>query len=110
MQVAIYSRFSSQLQREASIEDQERLCRERAAREGWTVAEAFADRLLRIRGTVALVAAAADGAYQVGDADDVSQTMRDARELLADALADLRDIESGLTPIIAARNARGGKR
>ncbi|MFO7856774.1 MAG: recombinase family protein [Paracoccaceae bacterium] len=41
---AIYARYSSALQREASIEDQVRLCRERAGREGWTVVEVFADR------------------------------------------------------------------
>ena len=37
MRAAIYARFSTQMQREASIEDQVRLCRERAEREGWTV-------------------------------------------------------------------------
>ena len=37
--VAIYARFSSTMQREASIEDQLRLCRDRAEREGWTVAD-----------------------------------------------------------------------
>ncbi len=47
MRAAIYARFSSTLQREASIEDQERLCRERAAREGWPVVEVFADRASR---------------------------------------------------------------
>lgn len=32
--VALYARYSSSMQSEASIEDQERLCRERARREG----------------------------------------------------------------------------
>lgn len=41
---ALYARYSSAMQREASIEDQLRLCRERAVREGWTVGEVFADR------------------------------------------------------------------
>ncbi|WP_085891514.1 recombinase family protein [Roseovarius litorisediminis] len=41
--VAIYARFSSQMQSEASIEDQLRICRERAAREGWAVTEVFSD-------------------------------------------------------------------
>ena len=41
--VAIYSRFSSQMQSEASIEDQLRICRERAEREGWTVTAVFSD-------------------------------------------------------------------
>jgi site-specific DNA recombinase len=39
----IYARYSTDQQRDASIEDQVRLCRERAAREGWEVAEVFAD-------------------------------------------------------------------
>jgi hypothetical protein len=34
---AIYARYSSDLQREASIEDQNRICRERAAKEGWSI-------------------------------------------------------------------------
>lgn len=34
---AIYARFSSTMQREASIEDQVRICQERVLREGWTV-------------------------------------------------------------------------
>ncbi|MFD1193810.1 recombinase family protein [Seohaeicola saemankumensis] len=41
--VAIYARFSSALQSEASIDDQLRICRERAEREGWTVTEIFTD-------------------------------------------------------------------
>jgi site-specific DNA recombinase len=41
--VAIYARYSSDKQREASIEDQVRLCEERAAHEGWTVAQNYTD-------------------------------------------------------------------
>ena len=41
--VAIYARFSSLMQSEASIEDQLRICRERAEREGWIVTEVFSD-------------------------------------------------------------------
>lgn len=41
--VAIYARFSSENQRDASIEDQIRICRVRAEREGWVIAETFAD-------------------------------------------------------------------
>ena len=44
--VAIYARFSSQMQREASIEDQVRLCKERADREGWSVIDVFSDMAL----------------------------------------------------------------
>ncbi len=40
-QCAIYARFSSDLQRESSIEDQIRKCRERAAAQGWEVQEEY---------------------------------------------------------------------
>jgi DNA invertase Pin-like site-specific DNA recombinase len=43
---AIYARYSTDQQRDASIEDQVRLCRERAAREGWDVGEVYADAAL----------------------------------------------------------------
>jgi DNA invertase Pin-like site-specific DNA recombinase len=43
MRCAIYARYSSDRQSEASAEDQARLCRERAAREGWTVVAEFLD-------------------------------------------------------------------
>jgi site-specific DNA recombinase len=39
----IYARYSSDNQREASIEDQVRLCRERAEREGWSVVNIYTD-------------------------------------------------------------------
>jgi DNA invertase Pin-like site-specific DNA recombinase len=43
MRAAIYARYSSDLQREASIDDQVRKCRERIAREGWRLAVTYAD-------------------------------------------------------------------
>jgi hypothetical protein len=39
----IYARYSTTLQSEASIEDQVRICRERAEREGWAVAGVHTD-------------------------------------------------------------------
>ena len=42
--VALYARYSSDNQREASIEDQLRLCRERAEREGWRISDSYSDR------------------------------------------------------------------
>lgn len=41
MRCAIYARYSSDLQRPTSIEDQVRRCREFAERQGWTVVEEF---------------------------------------------------------------------
>ena len=41
--VAIYARYSSDQQTDASIEDQIRICEERAAKEGWTVINRYTD-------------------------------------------------------------------
>ena len=46
LRAVIYARYSSDLQREASIEDQFRICRARAAAEGWTIVETYADLAL----------------------------------------------------------------
>jgi DNA invertase Pin-like site-specific DNA recombinase len=43
IRLAIYARYSSDHQREASIEDQVRICRARAEREGWEAVEVFSD-------------------------------------------------------------------
>ena len=43
LRAALYIRYSSDQQRAASIEDQFRVCRERAAREGWKIAGAYKD-------------------------------------------------------------------
>ncbi len=43
MRTLIYARYSSQLQNSRSIEDQIRVCMERAAVEGWTVVEVYSD-------------------------------------------------------------------
>ena len=44
IRVALYARYSSDQQREASIEDQLRLCRLHAQKQGWVVAESYHDR------------------------------------------------------------------
>lgn len=46
MKVAIYARYSSDNQRDASIADQLRICREFAARQGWTVVQDFTDHAI----------------------------------------------------------------
>jgi DNA invertase Pin-like site-specific DNA recombinase len=43
MKVAIYARYSSDNQRDASIADQLRICREFAGRQSWTVVQEFTD-------------------------------------------------------------------
>jgi site-specific DNA recombinase len=46
MKVAIYARYSSDNQRDASIADQLRICREFAARQGWAVIQEFTDHAI----------------------------------------------------------------
>ena len=41
--VAIYARYSSDNQRDASIEDQLRICREHAAKVGWSIFDTYTD-------------------------------------------------------------------
>ncbi|GGH41648.1 recombinase family protein [Cribrihabitans marinus] len=86
--VAIYARFSSQMQRDASIEDQVRLCQERADREGWEVAERFSDRavsgasMLR-PGLQTLLDAAQDGRIDVVLAEALDRLSRDQADIAA---------------------------
>ena len=46
MRAVVYARYSSDLQRETSIEDQVQLCRERIKSEGWSYLQAYTDRAI----------------------------------------------------------------
>ncbi|MBU3889762.1 recombinase family protein [Methylosinus sp. KRF6] len=46
MKVALYARYSSDNQRDASIEDQLRLCRQHADKQGWTIVDSYTDRAI----------------------------------------------------------------
>src|SRR3990170_884145 len=46
MKVAIYARYSSENQRDASIADQFRVCREFAQRQGWHIAKEYSDHAM----------------------------------------------------------------
>ena len=43
MRAVIYARYSSELQRDASIEDQVRVCRRRIDAEGWSLGRVYSD-------------------------------------------------------------------
>ena len=85
MKVAIYARYSSDNQREASIADQLRVCREFAARQGWTVVEEFSDHaisaatLLR-SGFQALMRDALNGRFDVVLAEALDRFSRDQED------------------------------
>jgi site-specific DNA recombinase len=79
---AIYARFSSENQRDASIEDQVRICRARAEREGWVIAETFTDYAVSGSTTLrpgyqALMSAMRSGSVDVVLAESLDRLSRD---------------------------------
>jgi len=82
MRVSIYARYSSDLQRAASVEDQFLVCKERVAREQWTLAATYADRglsganLLR-PGYQQLLAVARNGEFDIVLAEALDRISRD---------------------------------
>ena len=86
IRAATYARYSSDKQREASIEDQERNCRAFAAREGWTMIARFSDAAIsgatRARpGYARMLEAAEQGAFDALIVDDLSRLSRDDIEM-----------------------------
>src|ERR687887_1304116 len=85
MKVAIYARYSSDNQRDASIADQLRICREFAARQGWTVVQEFTDHaisgatLLR-SGFQALMRDALNGRFDIVLAEALDRFSRDQED------------------------------
>mgnify|MGYP006426938195 CR=1 FL=1 len=89
MRVAIYARYSSDLQSEASIDDQVRLCRERAERDGMTVSDVFTDyaisggNLSNRPGMLSLLDAAKQGTFDVVIAEALDRISRDQEDTAA---------------------------
>ncbi len=82
----IYARFSTQMQRDASIEDQVRLCQERAHREGWQVTQVFSDMALSgatmLRpGLQGLLEHAGRGAFEIVIAEALDRLSRDQADV-----------------------------
>jgi site-specific DNA recombinase len=82
MRVALYARYSSDQQRAASIDDQLRVCREFAARQGWTVVAHYADAatsgatLMRV-GIQSLLRDVAEKRFDVVLAESLDRFSRD---------------------------------
>ena len=89
MRAAIYARYSSDLQSEASIDDQVRLCRERAERDGMTVAEVFTDyaisggHLSNRPGMLSLLDQAKKNAFDFVIAEALDRISRDQEDIAA---------------------------
>jgi len=85
---ALYARYSSDSQRDASIEDQLRLCREHAEKQGWHVVESYADHatsganLLR-PGVQQLLADALVGKFTIILASSLDRLSRDQEDTAA---------------------------
>jgi site-specific DNA recombinase len=93
LRAVIYARYSSDLQREASIEDQNEVCRRYIASMGWKVENCFADAALsgasRYRPAYqALITAARAGAFDV--------VVCEAIDRLGRRLADTADLQDTL--------------
>ncbi|GLI25721.1 recombinase family protein [Xanthobacter flavus] len=86
MKVAIYARYSSDNQRDASIADQLRICRLHAEKQGWQVVEEYTDHaisgasLLR-PGIQALISDAARGRFQYVLAEAMDRLSRDQEDI-----------------------------
>ena len=84
--VAIYARYSTDMQREASIEDQIRLCSERAQREGWDIQNCYTDHgisgasLIR-PGVQALLADARERKFNIVLAESIDRLSRDQEDI-----------------------------
>ena len=94
MRATIYALYSSDNQREASIEDQIEVCRRYAERQGWTVVEVYADRALsgasRFRSAFQQMQADAEGGrYDV--------ILCEALDRLGRKLADVADLHDRLS-------------
>lgn len=85
--VALYARYSSDNQSAASIEDQLRICREHAGREGWTVAACYHDAAISGASMVlrpaiqTLLADARCGRFDVVLAEALDRVSRDQADV-----------------------------
>ena len=86
IKVAIYARYSSDNQRDASIEDQIRLCEERAVKEGWHVYNDYTDHAvsgasLMRSGIQALLGDALAGKFNIIVAEALDRLSRDQEDI-----------------------------
>jgi DNA invertase Pin-like site-specific DNA recombinase len=82
----IYARYSSDLQRDASIEDQIRLCRGQIDKEGWQYIEAYTDRASSGASTLrpayqALLEDARRGGFDIVVAEALDRLSRDQEDV-----------------------------
>ena len=88
MKCAIYARYSSDLQRETSIDDQFRRCEEFAAKQGWEIVDRFADRA--ISGEAVRICGSVNGQIK-----GTTVTLAKTAKVVGDVLHQTLSIEPG---------------
>ncbi len=86
MRAVIYARYSSEHQRESSIEDQVRICTQRITLEGWTLVETLSDRAISgasmLRpGYQSIISGATRGSFDVVVAEALDRLSRDQEDV-----------------------------
>jgi site-specific DNA recombinase len=86
MRAAIYARYSSDNQREASIDDQVRQCRARIEQEGWSLTEVYSDHAISGASTLRpgyqkMLEEARHGAYNILVAEALDRLSRDQEDI-----------------------------
>ena len=87
IRAALYARYSSDQQSSASIADQQRICRERAAHEGWHVVEGYEDAaisgasMILRPGIQRLLADAQAGKFDIVLAEALDRVSRDQADV-----------------------------
>ncbi len=88
MRAVIYARYSSDLQSAASIEDQIRVCKERIAKEGWTLVQVFRDSAMSGATTLrpgyqAMLESVREAGFDVIVAEALDRLSRDQEDVAA---------------------------
>jgi site-specific DNA recombinase len=112
MRAAIYARFSTELQRKESIDDQYRACERLAAVQGLTVVAKLCDEGIsggtsERRGYQALIAGARQGAFEIIVAEDISRLWRNRATYGQDS-AELEDLGVHLVTCVGDDTRRDG--
>ena len=86
IRTVIYARYSTDMQSDNSIEDQIRLCKERAEREGWSITNCYTDHAISgaslIRpGIQMLMQEAAKESFDIVIAEDLDRLSRDQEDI-----------------------------
>ena len=88
MRAVIYARYSSDQQRASSIDDQIRLCKERIAREGWTLVQVYRDAAFSGATTLrpgyqAMMEGARETEFDIVVAEALDRLSRDQEDIAA---------------------------